>query len=1486
MARFAMPSQYLSNLARMPSSGDETTEDPDAPGLAFQRYYFPLPSEVPPDLAVGFPATEGKDLLAAPGQTSSLEHPAVTPEHRSFYGHYDVYPCWNQYDAAVDTGAWSPMVGFTRMRYRLSTAGDPSLIGADGMPAPAMPGSTRTLYRVPPKGNKSAEIFPGFTGAMGNMAEAAKHMELQHADAPRIGDKAWEKFQSLNAEGQGTIDISELADWASRIAPRSVHDLKPLLILMQGLLQHLCGNMLTAYSGEVLELKATVAKMSIQINALRGQAEEALTEIEKAQARETASKVVSLLARSVRRAKEGEVEQQKAKLTELESSIVAGADDELKMKIELLQRELKEVRFEYENSKKKANDLAAELTALKKKNTELEQETEGFSETLEKSINENPVLRSVEELKRAQHIMTLETNDTSLVPEERIKKEAELKIINEQVEGIQSAGGLADLLKAHRAEILKARLPLAANENLNDLVGIQDVSQKRHLGLVMGSRTSTIVPAGTTVTFPADAPKDMLGYLPLATLPANAKIEFARGERKVALPPKSKVAHPQHDRVRILIPPNSLLDFHENCVVDVPADSICHGEATNLDGDVTFESGKALPGGELRIHSGSQIILPRGTPGERFACSLPNGTEVTLYEVDSVNDVELSDEGYAIFPDGGSYELYHPVGVEESASEDKHERKLMGDAAEEAGDHLANERLTTGLVKCLLPDDVQIAVPRAGQRMFDIEIPVGCSAQLPRAEEGAASPYKNEDERAVFGPIDANGTALTCVVPPGTKLTAPPDAGSTAMLKEGETLELPLFPAVDTYVHVPPGTSITYPINKPKDANELALSFMSAGAASTAACMDADGHALGGDPELTASALSQLPSAYMRHILEEMDPTSAGNALALLKPEDATIAIENLPTDLLGMQLGLLSMSNEDAANNLLGMVPDQRRKNATSDIMKVVKVAMDYVRRMKAGESIDPKDLATVIEDLPGQCIAHVVQGIPGISAIETIGSLANSGHKLAAEQAMSDLGKISSHARELRPIQEQIRSHEFQKLPTIAENSDMAVSKEMREAAAVAATHHPSLNLLFKADTMEEVDRLAADAIDGMLARHGIRMSLLVTDGDEEEEDEESSPRKSARDSSEKPIITEESAALHIQKQFRGMKERAKFLERKKSGDLPGQKREGGADASHLAADDPRKDSPKKKKEQEEEEEDGAEEAGKGYQKLLVDMVHTTEAMDMQYGTPESIEEVENLMAESAALMAPMRSASGLMVVPIFLPGKTKLIGYCMGRNCFGQCPFCSQKMTDDVLYSAILQRVAAAYGAAYLRIEEMEGEMEKAVAEAIKDGQTPKPKSKRLRKIYKDIYRRHQIRLAQRLNKDKLRNLLAEIKRYPKPTENVVRVMVSLLVAIGDCGKIQSHIGKKLDSFPTPYTELWAATRASLDLSMRSPKYLVKQMKTFATMGAPVAEKNFKGAKTIMSDITHKDAKKASQAIAVVRTYVRAILQNYELSQMKIS
>ena len=88
---------------RVATCGDETTEDPDAPGLAFQRYYFPLPSEVPPDLAVGFPATEGKDLLAAPGQTSSLEHPAVTPEHRSFYGHYDVYPCWNQYDAAVDT---------------------------------------------------------------------------------------------------------------------------------------------------------------------------------------------------------------------------------------------------------------------------------------------------------------------------------------------------------------------------------------------------------------------------------------------------------------------------------------------------------------------------------------------------------------------------------------------------------------------------------------------------------------------------------------------------------------------------------------------------------------------------------------------------------------------------------------------------------------------------------------------------------------------------------------------------------------------------------------------------------------------------------------------------------------------------------------------------------------------------------------------------------------------------------------------------------------------------------------------------------------------------------------------------------------------------------------------------------------------------------------------------------------------------------------
>ena len=56
----------------------------------------------------------------------------------------------------------------------------------------------------------------------------------------------------------------------------------------------------------------------------------------------------------------------------------------------------------------------------------------------------------------------------------------------------------------------------------------------------------------------------------------------------------------------------------------------------------------------------------------------------------------------------------------------------------------------------------------------------------------------------------------------------------------------------------------------------------------------------------------------------------------------------------------------------------------------------------------------------------------------------------------------------------------------------------------------------------------------------------------------------------------------------------------------------------------------------------------------------------------------------------------------------------------------------------------------------------------------------------------------------------------------------------------------------------------------------------MKLFSVKGGVITQKRYQGSKKLLNDITHKAAKKSSYAVSVVRTYVRAILQKFELDQ----
>ncbi|XRB00993.1 hypothetical protein NFJ02_10g03430 [Pycnococcus provasolii] len=1436
-------------------------ENVTADGQQFNRYYFPLPSEVPPDLAATKTDDDalGSSTLAAPPLQSTFEHPAETKEHRSFYGHYDVFPVWNQYHPAVDSGAFSPLSGFTRLRYRAAATDDPSIV-KDGSVAPTRD-TAHFLYRVPARGEK-AGAFPGMSGAMKNLARASASMELQHADAPRIGDDLWKRFQTINAEGMGTVDINELAMWASRVAPRSIHDLKPLLILMQGLLQHLCSNRLNIYSGEVIELKSAMSKLRLSEQMMQKQLEEAMAEVSESQQDDKRISIMTKLTRAVALAKDEQAETAKAQLTEMEAGIVAGADAELRAQLDLLKKELSELRFSLQDCNKNCRDLQDENDKLKKKVAAAEGENAKLGAGMADAANDHVLVRGFANLE--DELTTINNNllqNKALSLIEKKRMQDEYNVMKEQVDSINQLG-FAEFMKRMRKEVMELRKPSEASDPLEELVGRQSVNEKRHLGLVLGSRIATLLPAAAKVTFPADAPKDFIGYQPIATLPNAAVISFL-GKRKVALPPNSKVSHPTLERVRIDLPPLSVIAFDQEATVDIPEMSTCSSQCTLITSGETYPAGQPLPSGEYSIPPASEVVLPEGKPGQYHPCSVPNGARISIPEVESANDVELTDEGHAVFTDGGKYQIFHARGG--SGANDK---------PQTPGHQTTGSNASAGLVKCLLPDDSLIELPSVGHghSAYDIELPAGCNAELPTPSPSTESSSAEDDE--IFARLDANHNATTIYVPPGTKITAPPDQGSTSFIKEGETIALPLFPAVKTVLHVPPGTKVDYPSPHPKNATELAFAFMSQGALSTAASLGADGHVLGTDlkhPNRTVEALSQLPTSYVASILKDVEPDTAGLLLNLMKPDDATSVIGGLATDRVGLDLGILASKDAEAAQKLLGMAQTDR-VGEIDDIMKQVLAAVKAVRKMNKGENMGPRDLAALVKDMPSSCATAMMNMIPASLAIETLGVLSKSGYKLQAEKVVGRLGEISKDARELRPIQDQIRNRALTimpKIPEASETDELDIDPNLIAAARSTQDRHVSLNLMFHADTMMEVDRLAAEAIDNLKERFGIRMSLLVLEEDEEEIE---SPRKKGKGEEEedakKPIFDEASAATHIQRHFRGMKEREAFLQRKDSGMLPGQQREGGADSSHLEA-EPSTTA------------DGDdEEKIVGYQKLLVDMVHTTELMETQYPTEESVKEVEDLMEQTKTIMAPLRSKNGLMVVPIFVPGTTKCVGYCFGR--FGHCHACGQHIPDDVLYSVILQEVAAAYGAAYLRMDTLESEMAAIVKEAIRDGSVPKAKNKRMRKIYSDIYRRNQIKLAKRLNKDKLRILLYEIKRYPNATENVVRIMDALLVSIDEYANIKKFIGKKLDTFPKEFKELWKATQKSLDLSTRSDRYLVKLMKLFSVKGGVITQKRYQGSKKLLNDITHKAAKKSSYAVSVVRTYVRAILQKFELDQ----
>ena len=128
-----------------------------------------------------------------------------------FYGHYDVTTSWDFEHPALNTDAYSPELGYSRhmVSYVPFSSNEGPLAGGVGLKLKAGPGErNRPLGEVP-------GVDPALT-ITGPLAA---------------------KFSSLTI-GQ-RVEIQELCKWAYEVRPRGVQDIKPLLVLLQGLLRDL-----------------------------------------------------------------------------------------------------------------------------------------------------------------------------------------------------------------------------------------------------------------------------------------------------------------------------------------------------------------------------------------------------------------------------------------------------------------------------------------------------------------------------------------------------------------------------------------------------------------------------------------------------------------------------------------------------------------------------------------------------------------------------------------------------------------------------------------------------------------------------------------------------------------------------------------------------------------------------------------------------------------------------------------------------------------------------------------------------------------------------------------------------------------------------------------------------------------------------------------------------------------------------------------------
>mmetsp|Transcript_27371 Transcript_27371/g.93416 ORF Transcript_27371/g.93416 Transcript_27371/m.93416 type:complete len:1616 (-) Transcript_27371:84-4931(-) len=273
-----------------------------------------------------------------------------------FYGHFDAYaPQWID-DPALNTEEFSPLTGFTRMRYARSRAE----LDNKGIARPrtAPPSRRPNQDQPPPSPGLGLKRHPS---AQRRRDAAALNDVLEPKFAVTAKDtltapqgKLWDKYNSI--ELGDTVDIQELTNWATKLAPRTVHDLKPLVVFLQGLLEKVLSGKMKFFAAEILALKQQLDALQRLLEEQQEEYEANLAnyineikrlggELEQEQSESFMSSVQLLLANKRNKSKDDLLAHKHQRLSDLEKQILS---DEKDKKLADKQREINDLKLQIE----------------------------------------------------------------------------------------------------------------------------------------------------------------------------------------------------------------------------------------------------------------------------------------------------------------------------------------------------------------------------------------------------------------------------------------------------------------------------------------------------------------------------------------------------------------------------------------------------------------------------------------------------------------------------------------------------------------------------------------------------------------------------------------------------------------------------------------------------------------------------------------------------------------------------------------------------------------------------------------------------------------------------------------------------------------------------------------------------------------------------------------------------------------------------------